>query len=292
VFEVIGHNKFKTNVIIFFFFCLLALVVYFFCDYFSFGYMGVPFAIIIALVSTFGSYYFSDKIVLTISRARPADDNEDKMVKNSVEGLCLAAGLPLPQVYIIDDSAPNAFATGRNPDHSVVCVTTGLLDKLDSYELEAVLAHELGHIKNYDILLSTIATVMVGIITLLADWFFRVGFRSKNEDRSNVSVIIGLIGIVFMIFSPLIAQLMQLALSRNREYLADATSVELTRNPEALIRALQRISADTEPLEAANKATANMYIVTPFKDNRKKIASWFSTHPAIEDRVEAIKNIH
>lgn len=292
MFEVIGHNKFKTNVIIFFFFCLLALVIYFFCEYFSFGYMGVPIAVIIALISTYVSYYFSDKIVLTISRARPANDEEDKMVTNSVEGLCIAAGLPLPKVYIIDDSAPNAFATGRDPDHSVVCVTTGLLDKLDSYELEAVLAHELGHIKNYDILLSTIATIMVGIITLLADWFFRIGFRSRSNSRNNISIIIGIIGVIFMIFSPLIAQLMQLALSRNREYLADATSVELTRNPDALIRALERISADTEPLEAANKATANMYIVTPFKDNRKKIASWFSTHPAIEDRVQAIKDIH
>lgn len=288
MFEVIGKNKFRTNVIVFFFFILLSAVVYFFCDYYELGLAAVPIAIIIALISTFGSYYYSDRIVLSISKARPANPEENKMVLNSIEGLCIAAGLPLPKVYIIEDTAPNAFATGRNPENSVVCVTTGLLEKLDSYELEAVLAHELGHIKNYDILLSTVVTIMVGIITLLADWFFRIGFRSKGK-KSNASAIIAVVGLVLMILSPFIAQIMKFALSRNRELLADATSVELTRNPEALIRALTKLSEDKEPLEAANKATANMYIVSPFKDLKTGL---YATHPPIEKRIEAIKNIY
>ncbi len=288
MFEVVDKNKRRTVVIVFFFFLLLAAVVYVFCEYFELGIFSVPAAVIIAVVTSFGSYYYSDKIVLSISKARPADPEEDKMVKNSVEGLCLASGLPVPRVYIIDDSAPNAFATGRNPDNAVVCVTTGLLEKLDSYELEAVLAHELAHIKNYDILLSTVVTIMVGIIALLADWFVRLGFRSRGR-RNNASTIIGILGLVLILFSPLIAQLMRFALSRNREYLADAMSVEFTRNPDALVRALTKLTEDREPLEAANKATANMYIVSPFKE---KISGLFSTHPPIEARVEAIKNIH
>lgn len=288
MFEVIGKNKFKTNIIVFLFFLLLTAVVYLFCEYFELGIISIPIAVVIAFASSFGSYYYSDKIILSISKARPANDQEDKMVKNSIEGLCIAAGLPLPRVYIIEDSAPNAFATGRNPDNAVVCVTTGLLDKLDSYELEAVLAHELAHIKNHDILLSAVVTVMVGIIALLADWFFRIGFRSRSR-KNNVSGIIAIVGLVLMILSPFIAQLMRFALSRNREYLADATSVELTRNPDALVRALSKLTSDTEPLEAANKATANMYIVSPFKN---KAAGLFSTHPPIEKRIDAIKNIY
>lgn len=289
MFEVVDKNKFKTKVIAFFFFLLLAAVVYVFCEYFELGVLSIPIAVIVSVFSTFGSYYFSDKIVLSISQARPADQAEDRRVKDSVEGLCIAAGgLPLPRVYIIDDSAPNAFATGRNPENAVICVTTGLLEKLDSYELEAVLAHELAHIKNYDILLSAVATVMVGIVSLLADWFFRMGFRSRGR-KSNASIIIAVFGLLLMILSPFIAQLMRLALSRNREYLADATAIELCRNPDALINALKKISGDPEPLEAANKATANMYIVSPFKNLTSRL---FSTHPPIEDRIEAIKNIH
>ncbi len=288
MFEVVDKNKRRTFVIVFLFFLLLAAVIYVFCEYFELGIISVPAAVIFAIATSFGSYYYSDKIVLSISRARPADQNEDKMVRNSVEGLCLASGLPVPRVYIIDDSAPNAFATGRNPDNAVVCVTTGLLEKLDSYELEAVLAHELAHIKNYDILLSTVVTIMVGIIALLADWFIRLGFRSRGR-RNNASTIIGILGLVLILFSPLIAQLMRFALSRNREYLADAMSVEFTRNPDALVRALTKLTEDREPLEAANKATANMYIVSPFKE---KISGLFSTHPPIEARIDAIKNIH
>jgi len=255
------------------------------------GFISIPLAIIISIGSTCGSYYFSDKIVLSISRARIASYDEDRMIKDNLEGLCIAASMPMPRLYIIDDSAPNAFATGRNPDNAVICVTTGLIDKLDSYEMETVLAHELAHIKNYDILLSTIATVMVGIITLLADWFFRIGFRSRNR-KSNLNGIAAILGIILIIFAPIIAQFMRLALSRNREYLADATAVEFTRNPDALIRALTKLTDDHEPLEAANKATANMYIVTPFKGRTEGfIAKLFSTHPPINDRIEALRKI-
>ena len=292
MFEIVDKNKFKTKIIVFFFFLLVAGVIYAFCELsgLGLGIFTVPLALIIAIASTFGSYYYSDKIILGISRARPAGHVEDKMLRNSLEGLCLAAGMPIPRLYIIEDSAPNAFATGRNPENAVVCVTTGLLEKLDSYELEAVLGHELAHIKNYDILLSAVATVMVGIITLLADWFFRIGFRSRSNSRNSLSPIIAIVGIVLMIFAPLIAQIMRFALSRNREYLADAMSIEFCRNPDALVRALEKLTRDKEPLEAANKATANMYIVSPFKGSFT--AELFSTHPPMDKRIDAIKSIH
>jgi heat shock protein HtpX len=195
----------------------------------------------------------------------------------------------------MDDGSPNAFATGRNPEHAVICVTTGLMQKLDSNELEAVLAHELSHIKNYDILLQTIAAVFVGFVTIISDLFFRISIRS-NSDRDNdnggtLQAVLVIVGIIFLALSPLFANLLKLALSRNREFLADSSAAELTRNPNALITALQKISSDTDPLEQANKATECMYISNPIKNRKGKTSSIFSTHPSIEDRIAQLENI-
>lgn len=299
MFEVISKNKRITIIIVLMFIILLAGVIYAIGYYSNIDpYFMVPIALIFSIISSIGTYYYSDKIVLSISGARPATDNEYKYIQKNLEGLCLAAGLDtVPKLYVIDDSAPNAFATGRNPKNSVICLTTGLLEKLEMSEIEGVLAHELAHIKNYDILLSTVVTVLIGMITLLIDWFLRRGFylRKRSRDgKGNINIIVAIIGLMLIIIAPIIAQLMRFALSRRRELLADATAVEFTRNPEGLINALLKISNDKEPLEAANKATANMYIVNPFKGEHK--VSWlerlYSTHPPIEDRVKALRNIY
>lgn len=297
MFEVIDSNKRKTFIIVVLFVVLLSGVVIA-IGYFNNiePYFMLPIALILSIFTSIGTYYFSDSIILSISGARPADQREHKVLHDELEGLCIAAGLSnIPKLYVIDDSAPNAFATGRNPENSVICVTTGLLDKLDKYELEAVLAHELAHIKNYDILLSTIATVLVGTVTLLADWFTRSIFYGRRRgDRSKGNPILLIIGLILIILAPIIGQLLKMSLSRNREFLADATAVEFTRNPQNLIDALTKLTDDREPLEAANKATANMYIVSPFKGREE--ASWlerlYSTHPPIQERVDALKNIH
>ncbi len=300
MFDTSIKNKRKTRFIIAFFIAFITLLVYIICYLNDFGYMGVPIAMFIAIIASIGSYYNSDKIVLSLNGARPANKEQNQRMVENLEGLCIAAGLPMPKLYIIPDSAPNAFATGRNPEHAVICVTTGLLDKLNDYELEGVLAHELSHIKNYDILLQTIVTILVGFVSVLADFFMRIGFHSsgsRNNDNKNsgaASLIIMLIGLLLVALSPIAATLIQLALSRNREYLADSSAVELTRNPQGLIDALTKISSDPEPLESANRSTASLYICNPFKgkDAKKFINKLFSTHPPIEDRINALKNIH
>jgi len=253
-------------------------------------------AVIFALVMSFGSYWWSDKIVLAMSSAKPIDHNSNKEVYHLVENLCITAGLPVPKIYIIEDSAPNAFATGRNPEHGVICLTTGIIQKLEKTELEGVIAHELSHIGNKDILLSTVVVVMVGFITLLADWFrhwtFWGGRRrsSDNEGGGQLQLILMVAAIVLSILAPMAAVLMQLAISRKREFLADADGALLTRYPEGLASALLKISADTEKLEVANRATAHLYITNPFKG--KKVSKLFLTHPPIEDRVKALQDMN
>ena len=200
-----------------------------------------------------------------------------------------------PKLYVVESEQPNAFATGRNPEHAVICVTTALLDKLNYYELEGVIAHEMSHIKNYDIRLSAVVTVMVGLVVMLADLCSRTmlyGNRRSNNKEGNGIIII--IGAVLLIISPIFSKLMQLAISRRREFLADATAVQFTRNPDGLISALQKLDADTHKLETANSSTAHMYITNPFKknaDGKKQRTNWFSTHPPIEARIEALRNI-
>ncbi|KKP64688.1 MAG: Protease HtpX-like protein [Candidatus Moranbacteria bacterium GW2011_GWF2_34_56] len=239
-------------------------------------------AVIFSTLMSFGSYWWSDKIVLSMSGAKEITHDNAR-----------DAGLPLPKIYIIEDSAPNAFATGRDPEHGVICFTTGIIQKLEKAELEGVIAHELSHIGNRDILLSTVIVVLVGFVTLLADWFRHWAFwggRDNENSGGQLRVILMIAAIVLSILAPIAALLMQLAISRKREFLADASGALLTRYPEGLARALEKISADQAPLEAANRATAHLYISNPFKG--KKISKLFQTHPPIEERVAKLRDLN
>ena len=296
MFEDIKKNKIKSWIIVLLFLAFIAVIVYYICMALDLGELSIIIAMIFAIVSTWGSYYYSDKIVLKLNNARPATREEDLKLVNILDSLVISAGLPeKPQLYVIEDAQPNAFATGRNPKHAVICVTTGLLEKLDYYELEGVLAHEMSHIKNYDILLSAVVSVMVGFVVILSDWFTRISFyggrRGRDGDNdNNGNAIVMLIGLIFLILAPIFGQLMQLAISRKREFLADATAIEFTRNPDGLISALEKISADPNELKVANKATENMYIANPFR-NKKKSSDLWSTHPSTEARIEALRNL-
>ena len=296
MFEDIKKNKIKSWFIVLLFLAFIAVIVYYICMALDLGELSIIIAIIFAIVSTWGSYYYSDKIVLKLNNARLATKEEDLKLVNILDSLVISAGLQeKPQLYVIEDAQPNAFATGRNPKHAVICVTTGLLEKLDYYELEGVLAHEMSHIKNYDILLSAVVSVMVGFVVILSDWFTRISFyggrRGRDRDNNNNgNAIIMLIGLIFLILAPIFGQLMQLAISRKREFLADATAIEFTRNPDGLISALEKISADPNELKVANKATENMYIANPFR-NKKKSSDLWSTHPSTEARIEALRNL-
>ena len=289
--EDIKKNKVKTGAIISIFILIITLIIYYICMAFDLGYMSILIALIFSVGSAFLSYYNCDKIVLSMNKARPATEEEFKKLNNILDSLMISSGLEYrPKLYVVDDNQPNAFATGRDPEHSVICVTTSLLDKLEYYELEGVLAHELSHIANYDIRLSAIVTVMVGVIVMLSDMFTRTFvYRDNDRDSDNKgNAIIMLIGLICLIISPIFAKLLQLAVSRRREYLADATAVQYTRNPVGLISALIKISEDPNELKNASKSTAHMYISSPFRDKK---TSWFSTHPATEDRIEALRNI-
>jgi heat shock protein HtpX len=255
-------------------------------DYVLFMAIG---AAVISFFLSYASYYNSDKLVLSMSQARPVTKEEYPFLVHTMEGLCLAAGLyTTPKLYVIDDSAPNAFATGRDPEHSAIAVTTGLLEKLDRYQIEGVLAHELSHVVNRDILLSTVTAVMVGMIVLLSDWVTRSMFygRRRDSDRGGANGILLIIAILALILSPIIAQLMQLAVSRKREYLADSHAVKLTRYPDGLAGALAVIGGDRDPLEVANKATAHLYFTNPLKGGGMN--NLFSTHPPIEERIKRL----
>lgn len=296
MYEDITKNKIKTGVIIGIFIVVITLIIYYICMAFDLGAFSIVIALVFSIASAWGSYYYSDRIVLSVNKARPATEEEDAKLIDILDGLMVSSGMQYrPKLYVVDDPQPNAFATGRNPQNAVICVTTGLLDKLDYYELEGVVAHELSHIKNYDIRLSAVVTVMVGFIVMLADFVSRMlfwgGGRSNDNDNKGGNLILMIIGLVCLILAPIFGELMKLALSRRREYLADASAVELTRNPDGLISALEKISSAPEQLKTANKATANMYIVNPFRNKKKKKSSIWSTHPATEDRIEAIRNL-
>lgn len=291
MFEDIKRNKIKTGLIISIFIILITLIVYYICMAFDLGTVSIVIALAVSIISAWASYYNCDKIVLSMNNARPATEEEYKKLNNILDGLMVSSGLEFrPRLYVVEDSQPNAFATGRNPEHSVICVTSALLDRLNYYELEGVLAHELSHIVNYDIRLSAIVTVMVGLIVMLSDMFTRnFIFRRRNNDKEgNGNAILMILGLICLIISPIFAKLLQLAVSRRREYLADSTAVQFTRNPDGLISALEKISNDPNELRTASKATAHMYISEPF---RKKSSSWLSTHPPIEERIEALRNL-
>ena len=251
----------------------------------------LPIAVAFAVISSIGSYYYSDKIVLAMAHARPATKEEYPHLVNSVEGLAIAAGLPVPSVYVIDDSAPNAFATGRNPQHAALAVTTGLLDKVDRTELEGVIAHEMSHVKDYDIRFMTLVAILVGMVVLIADWLLRSfwwgGRRRDREGGGNPIVLV--IALAVAILAPIFATLIKLAISRHREYLADAQGAMLTRYPDGLANALEKIAGDTEPLEVANKATAHMWIANPLKEYGGWTNNLFSTHPPVEERIRRLR---
>ena len=294
MFEDIKRNKMKSWIIVLLFLVFIALIIYYICMALDLGKTSIIIAMIFAIVSTWGSYYYSDKIVLSVNKARPATKEENQKLVNILDALVVSSGLQYtPKLYIVEDSQPNAFATGRNPENAVICVTTGLLDKLSYYELEGVIAHEMAHIKNYDIRLSAVVSVMVGFVVILSDWFTRISFyggSKRRDDDDNGNPILMFIGLIFLILAPIFGQLMQLALSRKREFLADATAIEFTRNPDGLISALLKISGDPNELKVANNATENMYIVNPFRGKKSSSSLW-STHPSIEDRVEALRKI-
>lgn len=293
MFNTSKKNKFESGIIISIFILVITLILYYICNALEFGNFSIIIALTFSITSSFASYYFSDKIVLASCKARKATQEEDLKLVNILDALMVTADLPKkPELYVVEDDQPNAFATGRNPQNAVICVTTGLLNKLEYYELEGVIAHEISHIKNYDILLSTIVSVFVGFIVMLSDMFSRSIFRKSRESENNKgNSIIMLIGLICLVLSPIFGTLMQLALSRKREFLADSTAIELTRNPDGLISALQKLENDPNELKVANSATASMYIVNPFKRN-KKISNLWSTHPSINDRIEALKNIN
>src|ERR671929_1076068 len=261
---------------------------------------GLVLALVVGTISGLATYYGGDRMVLAASHAQEITHDEAPVLFNVVEEMAVAAGLPMPKVYIIDDTAPNAFATGRDPEHASVAVTSGLLEKLDRDELQGVMAHEMSHVANFDIRYSMLVGILVGTTVLISDFFLRGlwfggggrgGGRRGGDGGGQLQIIMLLVAIVLAILAPLFARLMQLSISRQREFLADATAVRLTRNPKGLADALQKISSDREVLEAANRATAHLYIVNPIKKFEKRSKGLFSTHPPIEERIKILRSL-
>lgn len=273
------------------FMAIVLLLGWFIGEYTGYGYGSLIYAGGVSLVMALGSYYAGDKMALSASGAKgPIKKEDNPYVWRLVENLAITAGAPMPRVYIINDAAPNAFACGRDPTHASIAVTTGLVERLENEELEGVIAHELSHIKNYDIRLMTVVVVLVGIISILAQWFFRFRFIGGSNDREDrgAGPIIAIMGIVMIVISPIIAQLIQLAVSRKREFLADASAALLTRYPEGLARALDKISSFSAPMKSANSGTAHLFISNPFG---RKVAGLFSTHPPVEERIKVLRTM-
>jgi heat shock protein HtpX len=297
----IRANKRKSLFIVVAFVTFIVGAAYVMAMGFGFGLDFVGLALIFSGVMSFISYWYSDKIILSLSGAREVTKAEFFDYYTVTENLVMGQRMPMPKLYVIEDDAMNAFATGRDPKHGVVCATTGLLKRLDRPEIEGVVAHELAHIQNYDIRLMSIVTILVGFVALLSDWLLRMTFwggmsRNSDERSSNngqIQMIMFVAGLVLALLSPFVAQLIQLAISRRREFLADASAAGMTRNPEGLARALEKISQDTFPLEAANKATAHMFISNPLKNHSKDAIGWFSrffqTHPPVQERLKALR---
>jgi heat shock protein HtpX len=307
-YQQIESNKQKSLFIMGGFIAFITAAVYFMVKGFGFDTSYVWMALIFSGVSSLVSYYFSDRMILGLSGARPADRKRDFMFYTVTENLCLGASMPMPKLYVIEDTAMNAFATGRDPQHAVVCATRGILERLDRTELEGVIAHELSHVRNYDTRLLSIVTILVGLVALLADWFMRMSFwsggrrrsRDNRDEGGQAQMIFFAVGMLFAILSPIIAQLIQLAVSRQREFLADASGTGLTKYPEGLARALEKLAKDKEPLETANSATAHLYIHSPFQLDSHFVQfsgehgmSWFaklfSTHPPIQERIARLR---
>lgn len=288
LYEQVSKNRWRSFFIVSFFVIFILFAGYILSYAFDSQYF-LPLAIVYSLGSSFVGYYFGDKIVLSLNQAIPATRKKYFDFYTVTENLAMTAKIPTPQIFVIESEAMNAFATGRDPKHAVVCATTGLLNKLNRTELEGVIAHELSHIKNYDILLMTLVSVLIGTLSILINLTNRKIFWDNDDDNRNNSGIFAIIGLLLIIFAPIIAQLIQLAISRRREYLADASSVSLTHQPSGLIEALKKISSDENLLKQASTATAPLYISNPFKGN--KLASMFSTHPPVEDRIKALESM-
>jgi heat shock protein HtpX len=310
VYEQIAKNKRRTFLLLFFFVALIAAAALAFNYLLGFGAIGVAVAILFAIAMAWGSYFYSDRVALAASRAKPAEGPEYQRYHNLVEGLCIAAGLPKPRLYVVDDPAPNAFATGRNPKHAALAVTTGLLETMNRVELEGVIAHELSHVKNYDILVTTVAVTAVGAIALLSDlglrfmWFGGRGDRRDSADSGGLGIILVILAFALLVLAPFIALLMQFAVSRRRELLADASGVQLTRYPPGLISALEKLKNDKAVVHHATRATAQMWIESPLErgdgdgdrdgDGTTK-GSWlnraFDTHPPLDERIRILKEM-
>ena len=296
LYDRIDRNRRTTFLLLFVFVALLAGASIAMGIVLGLPYPFAPLLIIPFLIIAIVSYYGSSGAALTISQAHEVTKEEEPELYRTVENLCIGAGLPMPKVYVIEDGSPNAFATGRDPDHAAIAVTRGLLQKLDKLELEGVIAHELSHIGNYDTRVMTIVVVLVGLAALMADFALRLtlfgaGRRSSNRERGGGAavVIIYAIALVAVILTPIAAQLIRFAISRQREYLADASGALLTRYPEGLARALEKISADPDPLEVANKATAHLYINNPLHEHKSFLNNLFSTHPPVEERIRLLR---
>jgi heat shock protein HtpX len=309
MFDELAANRRRSIALIVGFTLLVFLVGWAFSVVVGGGPSGLVIAVLFSVGATSLSYWKSDSIALSMSHARPADPDEYARLHNLVEGLCIASGVPKPRLYVIDDPAPNAFATGRDPQHAAIAVTRGLLEKMNRVELEAVLAHELGHIKNRDILVATLAVTMVGVIALLSDFGMRFlywggpGHRSdRKSSDNNAAAIVAVMGIVLLIVMPIIAKLMHLAISRRRESLADITGVTMTRYPPGLISALEKLRDDTTVVHSASKATAHLWIECPLGDRRETVVNpregsfarfnrLFMTHPPLEERIAALREL-
>lgn len=288
----IASNKRKTVLLIGLFLTLIILFGWVLSYVFD-NQIILMIAVVASVVQALVSYYYSDSITMAISRARETDRQQNVQLHRIVENLSITAGIPKPRIFIIDDSAPNAFATGRDPSHAAIAVTSGLLEKLKKPELEGVISHEMAHIGNFDIRLMTIVVVLVGIVALVSDLFIRWSFwgggrRRSSNDANQLTAIFAMLAIVLAILAPIAASLIQLTISRKREFIADSTGALLTRYPEGLARALQKIAVDPEPLEVANKATAHLYIENPLKEHRSWLNNLFSTHPPVEERIKAL----
>jgi heat shock protein HtpX len=302
MYERVSSNVRKTWLLISVFIAFVAVIGWLFGYFTGSGLWGLGIAVGLALLLTWGSYFSSDKIALAMSRAIPAEGRRFNQLQNVVEGVALAAGIPKPRVYVVDDTAPNAFATGRNPEHAAVAVTTGLLAKMDRDELEGVIAHELSHIQNRDTLVMTIAVTLVGVIVLLADWLLRaMWWGGGSGGRRGLGAPIAILGFLLLLLAPLIAQLLQFAISRRREFLADADAVMLTRYPPGLLGALDKLRQDATVVRTASRATAHLWIESPIarqaapgRRRAAKSGAWlnrlFDTHPPLEERIEALQS--
>ena len=295
MYEAIAANRWRTLMLVATFAALVAAIAYAAGEWFvpGGGVAALPFGLGVSALSAAGSYLAGDKVVLAMSQARELREGEEPQLRNVVEALAIGSGVPMPKLHVIEDSAPNAFVTGRDPAHASIAVTRGLLDKLERTELEGVLAHELSHVANRDIRTMLLAAVLAGTIVLFADLLFRSlrfgGGRRRGRDRGGAAGLLLVVALVLAIVGPIVARLITLAISREREYLADASAALLTRYPPGLAGALRKIAADREPLEVANKATESLYIANPLKDRPVFLDSLFDTHPSIEERIRRLE---